>query len=112
MEYLLVFIIGIVLGALIALVISWIRAREAKMIAQELVSEAEHQKMQDLESIIGRVKESFGALSMDALSKNTEEFLKLANERLSKQTESGEKDLDGKKTVSYTHLTLPTKRIV
>ncbi|MEA3470911.1 MAG: DNA recombination protein RmuC, partial [Thermodesulfobacteriota bacterium] len=45
----------------------------------------------------GRVKESFGALSLDALSKNTEEFLKLANERLSKQTESGEKELDGKK---------------
>ncbi len=36
-------------------------------------------------------------LSRDALSKNTEDFLKLANETLSKQTQSGEKDLEGKK---------------
>lgn len=53
--------------------------------------------VQDLESLINRIKESFGALSLDALSKNTEEFLKLANETLSKQTQMGEKDLEGKK---------------
>jgi DNA recombination protein RmuC len=88
---------GIILGVIIVVVINLIRGRETKRIAEELVTQAERQKMQDLEAIIGRVKESFGALSMDALSKNTEEFLKLANERLSKQTESGEKDLDGKK---------------
>lgn len=97
MEYLWVFMSGIILGVIIVVVINLIRSRETKRIAEELVNQAEHQKMQDLEAIIGRMKESFGALSLDALSKNTEEFLKLANERLSKQTESGEKDLDGKK---------------
>lgn len=34
---------------------------------------------------------------LEALSKNTEEFLKLANETLSKQTQMREKELEGKK---------------
>jgi DNA recombination protein RmuC len=97
MEYLSVFMSGIILGVIIVVVINLIRGRETKRIAEELVNQAERQKTQDLEVIIGRMKESFGSLSLDALSKNTEEFLKLANERLSKQTESGEKELDGKK---------------
>ncbi|MCK4319968.1 DNA recombination protein RmuC, partial [Candidatus Micrarchaeota archaeon] len=93
MEYL----VGVILGTVIVLIINWLRRREAKTIAQELVSQAESQKVQDMEAIILRIKESFGALSMDALSKNTEEFLKLANETLSKQSQVGEKELEGKK---------------
>ncbi|MBM4387582.1 MAG: DNA recombination protein RmuC [Deltaproteobacteria bacterium] len=46
---------------------------------------------------IRRMKESFSSLSMDALSKNSEQFLKLANETLSRQTDAGEKELEGKK---------------
>lgn len=97
MEYLAVIMLGVVLGAGIVLIINWLRRREAKEIAQELISQSESQRVQDLESLINRIKESFGALSLDALSKNTEEFLKLANETLSKQTQMGEKDLEGKK---------------
>ena len=97
MEYLAVVIVGVVLGAGIVLVINWLRRREAKEIAQELISHSESQKVQDLEALINRIKESFGALSLEALSKNTEEFLKVANETLSKQTQMGEKELEGKK---------------
>lgn len=97
MEYLAVIMLGVVLGAGIVLIINWLRRREAKEIAQELISQSESQRVQDLESLINRIKESFGALSLDALSKNTEDFLKLANETLSKQTQMGEKDLEGKK---------------
>ena len=43
------------------------------------------------------LKDSFSSLSMEALSKNTDEFLKLANETLAVQTKSGEKELEGKK---------------
>ena len=43
------------------------------------------------------LKDSFSSLSMKALSKNTDEFLKLANEKLAVQTKSGEKELEGKK---------------
>ena len=51
----------------------------------------------DLEVIIERLKDSFSSLSMDALSKNTAEFLKLANETLAVQTKAGEKELESKK---------------
>ena len=97
MEYLAVFIIGLVVGVVIHLIINWLRRREAKTIAQELISQTESQRVQDLEVLINRIKESFGALSLEALSKNTNEFLKLAGETLSKQTQLGEKDLEGKK---------------
>jgi len=43
------------------------------------------------------LKDSFSSLSMEALSKNTDEFLKLANETIAVQTKSGEKELEGKK---------------
>jgi DNA recombination protein RmuC len=97
MVYLAVFIFGIIVGVLIILLINWLRRREAKTIAQELISQTESQRVQDLEALINRIKESFGALSLEALSKNTGEFLKLANETLSKQTQLGEKELEGKK---------------
>ena len=97
MEYLAVFILGVVLGAGIVFIIQWLRRREAKEIAQELISQSESQKVRDLEVLINRIKESFGALSQEVLSKSTGEFLKLADATLSKQTQMGEKELEGKK---------------
>ncbi|MBI4835240.1 MAG: DNA recombination protein RmuC [Planctomycetes bacterium] len=44
-----------------------------------------------------QMKETFQSVSMDVLSKNTENFLKVANETLSKQSQLGEKELEGKK---------------
>ena len=91
------FIMGLILGAGLILIINLIKNKDAKSIAQELVNQAESQKLKDLESLLNQVKDSFGALSMDALRKNTGEFLKLAKESLEKQTKEGEKDLEGKK---------------
>lgn len=97
MVYLVDFIFGVVLGAAIVLIINWMHKKEAKTIAQELMVQSETQRVHDLEALINRIKESFGALSLDALSKNTEEFLKLAHETLATQTQVGEKELEGKK---------------
>ena len=52
---------------------------------------------QDQEKIINNLKESFGALSFEALSRNTAEFLKIANETLARQTQDGAKELETKK---------------
>jgi len=97
MEYVTVFIIGVLLGSFLVFIIQWLRRKEAREIARELISESESQRVEDLEALITRVKDSFGALSLEALSKNTEDFLKVANETLSKQTQVGEKELEGKK---------------
>lgn len=92
-----IFIVGVFFGVAVAYIVYTLRKKEAKEIARELVSETESQKIQDLEVLINKIKDSFGSISLDALSKNTEEFLKLANETLSKQTQTGEKELEGKK---------------
>jgi DNA recombination protein RmuC len=91
------FIIGVVFGAVLVFIIQVLRKKEAKEIARELISASDSQRVQDVEALMTRIKESFGSLSLEALSKNTEEFLKIANETLSKQTKSGEKELEGKK---------------
>ncbi|RJQ24893.1 MAG: DNA recombination protein RmuC [Peptococcaceae bacterium] len=72
------FLAGLVFGALIMLLFCYRRRKEKEVITEKL-------------------KESFSALSLEALSKNTEQFLKLANETLKAQTQVGEKELEGKK---------------
>jgi len=47
--------------------------------------------------IVSAIEKTFGDISTKALSTNSDEFLKLAKESLSKQTELGEKELEGKK---------------
>lgn len=96
-EYLTVFGLGLLAGGVIVILINLIIRGRVKDIAQELLSETETQKLQDLNTIISGIKESFGDLSYNALSRNTEEFLKLAKESLSKQTELGGKELESKK---------------
>ncbi len=97
MEYLLLFLGGILLGAIVALIFYRVRQKETRIIAQELISQLESQRAQELEALINRIKDAFGALSLEALSRNTQEFLRLANETLSRQTQLGEKELEEKK---------------
>lgn len=97
MESVIAFITGVFFGAAVVFIWYAIQKREANEIARELVDETEARKSQEIEAVIDTMKDSFGALSFDALSKNTQEFLKLANETLSKQTQAGEKELEGKK---------------
>ena len=91
------FVGGGVFGAAIVLIIQLVKKREAREIARELVSETESQKIENLEMFLGRVKDSLGAMSFDALKKTSEEFLKLAESKLGQQTQMGEKDLEGTK---------------
>lgn len=98
-EYISVFGLGLLAGAVIVILINLIIRGRVKDIALELLSETETQKLQDLNTIISGLKESFGDLSYNALSRNTEEFLKLAGESLSKQTELGGKELENKKVL-------------
>ena len=91
------FVGGGVFGAAVVLIIQLVKKKEAREIARALVSETESQKIENLDSFLGRVKDSLGAMSFDALKKTSEEFLKLAESKLGQQTQMGEKDLEGKK---------------
>jgi DNA recombination protein RmuC len=97
MTEVLLFIGGVIFGALVVIIIQLTRKREARDIARELVCETEAEKIKDLEVFLGRIKDSLGSMSLDALKKSSEEFLKLAESRLNLQTQSGEMELEGKK---------------
>ncbi len=56
-----------------------------------------HEAEKNILAIEKDLSDKFDSLSLKALSKNSDEFLKLAEERLKSQTLKGAKDLDGKK---------------
>ncbi len=90
-------IIGFGLGLVAALLLRFIQGKTAKELAEELFHETEEHKKADLDTIVENIKASFGNLSLEALSKSTEEFLKLAKTRLESEREIGFKELDAKK---------------
>ncbi len=90
-------IIGFGLGLVAALLLRFIQGKTAKELAEELFHETEAHKKADLDTIVENIKASFGSLSLEALSKSTEEFLKLAKTRLESEREIGFKELDAKK---------------
>ena len=90
-------IIGFGLGLVAALLLRFIQGKTAKELAEELFHETEAHKKADMDRIIDNIKASFGNLSLEALSKSTEEFLKLAKARLESEREIGFKELDAKK---------------
>jgi DNA recombination protein RmuC len=69
------FAIGLVIGIIIGVIITLIISRNNKK----------------------EITTHFDSLSRQALSQNSADFIKLANETLAKQTQTGEKVLDGKK---------------
>ena len=97
--FLLIFIAGFVLGLAAALILRLIQAKTAKELATELFLESETKRKADTEAVLENLKASFGSLSLDALSKSTEEFLKLAKAKLESEREVGVKELDVKKVL-------------
>jgi len=95
----LAFLVGLGLGILLAFIFFYLRRREVEKITAALLEQAETRSRREKEAMISRLKESFGSLSLEALSRNTEEFLKLANETLNKQVAAGSHELHGKKTL-------------
>lgn len=97
MNQVLYFIAGAVFGAGALFIVLLLRKKETREIARALVDETEKEKVQDLETLIGRIKDAFGSLSQEALKSSSEELIKLAREQLSSQVQLGGKDLEGKK---------------
>lgn len=90
-------ILGFLFGFFTALLFRLRHEKTAKKLAQELLNETEAQKMAHIDLIIENIKSNFGKLSLDALSKSTEEFLKLAKSRFESEREINLKELDEKK---------------
>ncbi|MBN1828589.1 MAG: DNA recombination protein RmuC [Deltaproteobacteria bacterium] len=95
--HLVFFVAGAFFGVLVVFLVILIRRKESREIARELFMEAEEEKIRDIEELMNALKDSFGALSLDALSRNTNEFLKLAHETLSRKSEEGTLELEARK---------------
>jgi len=90
-------LVGFALGLGVAFILRIVQAKGAKELAEELFTESETQRKANIDAVIENVKASFGSLSLEALSRSTDEFLKLAKTKLDSEREVSAKELDGKK---------------
>jgi DNA recombination protein RmuC len=104
-------IVGFGLGLVAAMLLRFMHGKTAKELAEELLHETEAQKKADMDTVIENIKASFGNLSLEALSKSTEEFLKLAKARLDSEREIGFKELDAKKGLIDQQLNQMTSKL-
>ncbi|KAA3610134.1 MAG: DNA recombination protein RmuC [Calditrichaeota bacterium] len=93
------FIFGLIIGVITTALIYSRQQKSVKEFAGELARQSQLEKIQELEKIISQLRESFSALSMDVLSKSTNEFLKLANQKFQDQSRRSEENLQGKKAL-------------
>ena len=75
-------VIGIILGFITAYFLGIIRIKTAKELADELLQESEAQRKENFDAVVENIRGIFGNLSLEALSKSTEEFMKLAKQKL------------------------------
>lgn len=83
-------VIGLVIGSGLTLILT-------RRVASSAAVKSEEQLDEDRDMLFAQVRESFQALSHQALSQNSDEFLKVAHESLARQKEGGEKTLEAKK---------------
>lgn len=90
-------LLGVVAGAALILLVTTLRRRQETLTAQRLLEESQKEKSEELAAIVEQLRTAFAALSRDALSGNTDDFLKLAKTRFDQQTSEAEKSLETKK---------------
>ena len=88
---------GFILGFAAAYGFRILHLKTAGELAEELFNESEARRKADQETVIENVKANFGNLSLEALSKSTEEFLKLANTQLESERKVAAQELETKK---------------
>jgi DNA recombination protein RmuC len=91
------FAIGFCIGAGLMYWIGRNRRLAITQLAAEMANRVQAERLKDLEALNERMKESFAALSYEALAKNTEQLASVAGQTLKYQTQLGEQNLESKK---------------
>jgi DNA recombination protein RmuC len=97
MTEIVLFLAGLISGAAFVWFIMNKQQKDARKLTEELITHTNEQKVRELENMLSHIKDAFGSLSMEALSKSTNEFLKLANKTFTDQSKINENKLSGKK---------------
>ncbi len=92
-------LLGAIIGAAAAYIFKSWREKVVEDIARELLKASDEQKKVEVEAIINTLRLNFSSLSMEALSRSTDEFLKLAKSKLDQERESTVRELDSKKAL-------------
>ena len=104
-------VVGFALGLATAALFRRSREKTTREVTAELLRETESKRQADVESVIQRVRESFGSLSLEALSRSTEEFLKLAKARFESERQATSQELSAKKGLIDQQLTRMTAEL-
>lgn len=105
------FLAGIVVAASACIIIFFIRRRQETALADRLLAELQQQKSAELATLVDQLKTSFAALSRDALSENTDQFLKVAQSKFGDQTVRHDQTLDEKKKLIDARLEEMTNKL-
>ncbi len=84
-------------GVLILFLVLRVHGRRTRRLLHEAALRSEEIRGQEIETILQRVKDAFGSLSLDVLARNNEAFLSLARQSLTQHTEAASVDLEGKR---------------
>lgn len=97
------FLLGLAAGVIAGIALTSLtriyKEKAAGEIARELLRESERQKKAAIDGIINTLKLNFADVSLEALSKSTDEFLKLAKSKLDQEREATARELDSKKAL-------------
>jgi DNA recombination protein RmuC len=104
-------IVGLLVGAAVALVVSLLLRRREQQTAERLLAAAQEQRAAELGALIEQIKTHFAALSRAALSANADDFLKLARTQLEQQAAAGTQSLEGKKKLIDAQIETIGKRL-
>ncbi len=97
--FLLGLVIGLVSGAFLTYLLRASREKAATEIAREVLRESEIEKKAALDEIMNNLKANFSSISLETLSRSTDEFLKLAKSKLDTERESTAQELDSRKAL-------------
>jgi len=91
------FLGGLFLGVVLMYLIMARQKKNLRELAELLNKNNEREKEKERADLLQRMEHAFGHLSMDALGKSSEQFLKLAEHHLKEQTAKGAASLTSKK---------------
>jgi DNA recombination protein RmuC len=87
---------GLAIGTALSLGAWFMMRKRERAMQDQLVAQEEERRARDQADSLELIRTSFAALSREALSANSDEFLKLARTRLEQQAREAGAELDGK----------------
>lgn len=89
--------VGIILGLAAAFMYSQVRTKTVREVSDELFRRRDMERRADLDALMHHVKASFGDLSLEALTRSSEELIKLGKERFEADRQMTIQELESKK---------------